>query len=132
MIKFDPLGHVAAPPAENWCTAITIKLNTRLLLRHDLESIACPHRRSHQRGGVTPRPTPSSPASLADLKGRAMSDKKYGSTPQNEAGRAFRSRDNHGPLTEYEKEQRALHKNLERLRAERLAREAVKSKDSQN
>jgi hypothetical protein len=59
-----------------------------------------------------------------------MSDKKYGSSFENEA-RAFRSRDNKAPLSEYEKEQRALHKNLERLRAERLAREAAKVKDSQ-
>ena len=33
------------------------------------------------------------------------------------------------PLTEYEEEQLALHKNLERLRAERRAREANKEKD---
>ena len=44
MIKLGRLGHVVAPPAENWCTAITIKLNARLLLRHELESIACPYR----------------------------------------------------------------------------------------
>ena len=60
-----------------------------------------------------------------------MSDKKYGSSSQTEARRAFRSPDNKGPMTEYEKEQRALHKNLERLKAERLAREAAKSKDNQ-
>ena len=58
-----------------------------------------------------------------------MSDKKYGSSFENEARRAFQAREK-GPLTEYEKEQRALHKNLERLRAERLAREAAKSKDN--
>ena len=34
------------------------------------------------------------------------------------------------PLTEYEQEQKAPRKNLERLRAERLAREAAKSKDA--
>lgn len=61
-----------------------------------------------------------------------MNDKKYGSSSQNEARRAFRSRDDRGPLTEYEKEQRALHKNFERLRAERMAREAAKPKDSQS
>jgi hypothetical protein len=74
---------------------------------------------------------PPLPASIADLEGQLMSDKKYDSSFQNEARRAFRSQDNKGPLSEYEKEQRALHKNLERLRAERLAREAAKSKDSQ-
>jgi hypothetical protein len=34
------------------------------------------------------------------------------------------------PLTEYEEEQKALRENLERLRAERLAREAAKSKEA--
>ena len=34
-----------------------------------------------------------------------------------------------GPLNEYEQEQKALRKNLERLKAERLAREVAKSKD---
>jgi len=42
---------------------------------------------------------------------------------ENETNNVFRASDS--PLTEYEKEQRALHKNLERLRAERLAREAA-------
>lgn len=58
-----------------------------------------------------------------------MSDKKHDSTFEKEARRTFRSRDHKAPLTEYEMEQRAQHKNLERLRAERLAREAAKSKD---
>jgi hypothetical protein len=40
---------------------------------------------------------------------------------------AFRRSDR--PLTEYEEKQKALRKNLERLRAERVAREA-KSKDT--
>jgi len=34
------------------------------------------------------------------------------------------------PLTEYEEEQPAIRKNLERLRAERRAREADKEKDA--
>jgi hypothetical protein len=46
---------------------------------------------------------------------------------KNEANTMFRSSDK--PLTEYEEEQKALRKNLERLKAERLAREAAKSKD---
>ena len=58
-----------------------------------------------------------------------MSDKKHDSPFEKEARRTFRSRDNKTPLTEYEMEQRAQYKNLERLRAERLAREAAKSKD---
>jgi hypothetical protein len=63
-------------------------------------------------------------------EGEVMGDKKHASTSGNEARRAFRPRDERGALTEYEEEQRALHKNLERLRAERLAREAAKSKDN--
>jgi hypothetical protein len=59
-----------------------------------------------------------------------MGEKKHTSTSENEARRAFRPQDKRGALTEYEQEQRALHKNLERLRAERLAREAAKSKDN--
>ena len=54
-----------------------------------------------------------------------MSEDKH----KSEARKAFRPSDNKTPLSEYEKEQRALRKNLERLKAERLAREAAKSKD---
>ena len=50
------------------------------------------------------------------------------SKPKNDANNIFRPSDS--PLTEYEKEQLALRKNLERLRAERLAREKAKSKDT--
>jgi hypothetical protein len=49
------------------------------------------------------------------------------SKSEKEASNAFRPSDR--PLTEYEREQIALRKNLERLRAERLAREKAKSKD---
>lgn len=42
-----------------------------------------------------------------------------------EARKAFRQSEGKPPLTEYEKEQRALQKNFERLKAERLAREAA-------
>jgi hypothetical protein len=38
------------------------------------------------------------------------------------------SRPSDSPLTEYEKEQVALRRNLQRLKAERLAREAANSK----
>jgi hypothetical protein len=41
---------------------------------------------------------------------------------ENDANNVFRASDS--PLTEHEKEQIAQRKNLERLRAERLAREA--------
>jgi hypothetical protein len=49
------------------------------------------------------------------------------SNRENEANNAFRPSDR--PLTEYEEEQKALRKNLERLKAERLAREKAKLKD---
>jgi hypothetical protein len=55
-----------------------------------------------------------------------MSDKKH----THEANKTFRSSDKKAPLTEHEEKQRALLKNLERLKAERLAREAAKSKDN--
>ena len=47
---------------------------------------------------------------------------------ENEANNAFRPSDSR--LTGYEEEQGALRKNLERLRAERLAREKANSKDT--
>jgi hypothetical protein len=46
---------------------------------------------------------------------------------EKQASNTFRPSDR--PLTEYEKEQIALRKNLERLRAERLVREKLTSKD---
>jgi hypothetical protein len=51
-----------------------------------------------------------------------------GNKHKNEANTMFRPSDR--PLTEYEEEQKALRKNLERLKAERLAREKAKSKDA--
>lgn len=45
-----------------------------------------------------------------------------------DADNSFRPSDR--PVTEYEQEQKALRKNLERLRAERLARERAKSNDA--
>jgi hypothetical protein len=47
---------------------------------------------------------------------------------ENEANNAFRPSDR--PFTEYEEEQKALRKNLERLRSERLAREKAKSNET--
>lgn len=46
-----------------------------------------------------------------------------------EADKAFRSSDKKSALAEHEEKQRALLKNMERLKAERLAREAAKLKD---
>ena len=53
-------------------------------------------------------------------KGHVMSKR------DNEASK-FRPSDR--PLNDYEQEQKALRKNLERLKAERLAREVAKSRD---
>jgi hypothetical protein len=55
-----------------------------------------------------------------------MSEKKH----INEARKSFRSTDKKAPLTEHQEKQRSVLKNLERLKAERLAREATKSKDN--
>jgi hypothetical protein len=54
-----------------------------------------------------------------------MNDKKHA----HEVRKAFRSSDKKVPLTEHEEKQRAVLKNLERLKAERLAREAAKRDD---
>ena len=53
-----------------------------------------------------------------------MTNNKQG----NEARKAFRPSGSKSRLTEYEKEQEALRKNLQRLRAERTAREQATSK----
>jgi hypothetical protein len=63
---------------------------------------------------------------LPQGRGRFLSSCAKGhvmSKPENDANNIFRPSDS--PLTEYEKEQIALRKNLERLRAERLARVAA-------
>jgi hypothetical protein len=54
-----------------------------------------------------------------------MSDEKHADA----ARKAFRSSDQKKILTEHEEKQRALVKNLERLKAERQAREANSKKD---
>jgi hypothetical protein len=41
-----------------------------------------------------------------------------------EANAAFKTIEHHKPITDYAREQRAIHDNRERLKAERLAREA--------
>ena len=41
-----------------------------------------------------------------------------------EANAAFNTIEHHKPITDYAREQRAIHDNRERLKAERLAREA--------
>jgi U3 small nucleolar ribonucleoprotein component len=53
--------------------------------------------------------------------------KGYVMSKRENANNVFRLSDS--PLTEYEKEQIALRKNLERLKAERLAREVANSKN---
>jgi len=48
---------------------------------------------------------------------------------QREAGKAFQRAGKRKAVTEYEQAQETFKKNYERLRAERLAREAAKSDD---
>jgi len=61
---------------------------------------------------------------INESKGRQVMSKR-----ENEANNTFRPSDR--PFTEYDEEQKALRKNLERLRSERLAREkAAKSNDT--
>jgi hypothetical protein len=48
---------------------------------------------------------------------------------QREAGKAFQPASKRKAVTEYENAQEAFQKNYERLRAERLAREAAKSNE---
>lgn len=58
-----------------------------------------------------------------------MSDRKSKDLAQREAGRTFQRAGKRKAATEYEEAQEAFWKNYERLKAERLAREAAKSDD---
>jgi hypothetical protein len=58
-----------------------------------------------------------------------MVDRMRKDLAQREAVKAFLRAGKRKAVTEYEKAQEALKKNYERLRAERLAREAAKSKE---
>jgi hypothetical protein len=68
-----------------------------------------------------------SPSTWSNGEGRQA--RNGGPSCAAEARKAFRSSHSKAPLTEYEKEQMVLCKNLERLKAERLAREAAKPKN---
>jgi hypothetical protein len=57
-----------------------------------------------------------------------MIDKTRKDLAQRQAVRVFLRAGKRKAVTEYDKAQEALQKNYERLRAERLAREAAKSK----
>ncbi|HZR89974.1 MAG TPA: hypothetical protein VFB02_24480 [Bradyrhizobium sp.] len=103
----------------------TIKLNARLSLRHNVDLIICMRRRWIERCDIAVARCAAFAGFTADLEGQVMDDKKHA----HEARKAFRSSDKKAPLTEHEEKQRAVLKNLERLKAERLAREAAKSKD---
>jgi hypothetical protein len=103
-----------------------IKLNARLSLQCDRESIACPQPAITKARPVAPTTCRLCRHPVAYLEGQVMSDKKHA----NAAHGTFRSSDRKKPLTEYEEQQKALLKNFERLKAERLAREAAaKTKD---
>ena len=58
-----------------------------------------------------------------------MSDKIRKDLAQRETGSAFQRAGRREVATEYETAQEAFWKNYERLKAERLAREAAKSKE---
>jgi hypothetical protein len=58
-----------------------------------------------------------------------MIDRATKDSVEQRAAKAFSRIAKKETVTEYEREQEALKKNYERLRAERLAREAAKSKD---
>jgi hypothetical protein len=60
-----------------------------------------------------------------------MSDRTSKYVSRREAGRTFQNADKRKASTEYEKAQEAFWKNYERLKAERLAREAAKSDDKE-
>jgi hypothetical protein len=58
-----------------------------------------------------------------------MSDRISKDRAQRVAGTTFQSVGKRNATTEYEESQKAFWKNYERLKAERLAREAAKSKE---
>jgi hypothetical protein len=58
-----------------------------------------------------------------------MSDKIRKDLARRDSVRAFQRAGKRNTVTEYETAQEAFRKNYERLRAERLAREAAKSKE---
>ena len=58
-----------------------------------------------------------------------MSDRISKDFAQREVGRTFQRAGKQKAATEYEKAQEAFLENYERLKAERLAREAAKSED---
>ena len=58
-----------------------------------------------------------------------MSDRITKDRAQREPGRTFLRTGKRNAATEYEEAQQAFWKNYERLKAERLAREAAKSKE---
>jgi hypothetical protein len=58
-----------------------------------------------------------------------MADRTTKDLAQRQAVKAFPRVDKRRAVTEYDKAQEAFHKNYERLRAERLAREAAKSEE---
>lgn len=55
-------------------------------------------------------------------------ERKTPSAAEREARKVFRSVDAKVPVSEYERAQQAFHANRERLKAERLAREAAAKK----
>jgi hypothetical protein len=66
---------------------------------------------------------------IDNVAGESMIDKATKDSVEQRAAKAFSNTAKKKTVTEYEKEQEAIKRNYERLRAERLAREAAKSKE---
>jgi hypothetical protein len=64
------------------------------------------------------------------MNNRQRPEPKTFTRAEREARKAFAAQEAEKALSEYEKAQRAFHANRERLKAERLAREAAASKTS--
>jgi hypothetical protein len=64
------------------------------------------------------------------MNNRQRPELKTFTRAEREARKAFAAQEAEKALSEYEKAQRAFHANRERLKAERLAREAAASKTS--
>jgi hypothetical protein len=60
--------------------------------------------------------------SLAGIEDEMRTDRA--TRAMREANAAFKRIEHHQPITDYAKEQRSIHENRDRLKAERLAREA--------
>jgi hypothetical protein len=94
--------------------ARTYAINLPNLSQPILTVVGCKLRSDNLRGELT-----HSRSEIPSLKGSTMNDRK------DEAERLFNEPKPATAVSQYEREQRKIHANLERLRKERLAREAT-------